>query len=50
MSTISFVDADVNDLVSQLTDSEKTSLLGAPNWWNTTKIDRLGIPGVRMSE
>lgn len=50
MAPSKFVDADINDVLAQLTDEEKMSLLGAPNWWNTNKIDRLGVPGIRMSE
>lgn len=46
----SFVNANIDELVAQLSDDEKIALLGAPNWWNTTKVERLGIPAVRMSE
>lgn len=43
-----FVNDDVEDLVEKLTTEEKISLLGAPSWWSTTPIPRLGIPAVRM--
>ncbi|EAU88112.2 beta-glucosidase [Coprinopsis cinerea okayama7 len=46
----SFLTADVDELVKQLKTDEKISLLGAPNWWNTTSIPRLEIPSVRMSD
>lgn len=46
----SFLEASIPDLVQKLTIDEKISLLGAPNWWNTTPIDRLEIPSVRMSD
>ncbi|KAG8958297.1 hypothetical protein FRC03_009268 [Tulasnella sp. 419] len=45
-----FLEADVAELAAQLNNGEKMSLLGAPNWWNTSKIERLGIPGIRMSD
>lgn len=46
----SFLEASIPALVSQLSTDEKISLLGGPNWWNTTAIPRLGIPSVRMSD
>ncbi|EKM82934.1 hypothetical protein AGABI1DRAFT_118340 [Agaricus bisporus var. burnettii JB137-S8] len=46
----SFLDASIPDLVKKLKVDEKISLLGAPNWWNTTPIPRLGIPSIRMSD
>ncbi len=45
-----FVDASIPDLVKRLKVDEKIALLGAPNWWNTTSVPRLGIPSVRMSD
>lgn len=46
----SFLTADISELVKKLSTDEKISLLGAPNWWNTTAIERLEIPAVRMSD
>ncbi|KAF8163026.1 beta-glucosidase [Crassisporium funariophilum] len=46
----SFLDASIPALVSKLKVEEKIALLGAPNWWNTTAIERLGIPSIRMSD
>ncbi|KAJ7172746.1 beta-glucosidase [Mycena filopes] len=46
----SFLQADVLDLIRRLSTNEKISLLGAPNWWNTTSIPRLNIPSIRMSD
>ena len=45
-----FLEASIPELVKQLSTDEKISLLGAPNWWNTYAIPRLGIPSVRMSD
>ena len=45
-----FLDADIQDVLLKLTVEEKTKLLSAPDWWNTHKIPRLGIPAVRMSD
>lgn len=45
-----FIDADIAQLIKDLSDEEKMALLSAPNWWNTNKIDRLGVPAVKMSE
>ena len=44
------LDASIPDLVGKLTIDEKISLLGAPNWWNTSAVERLEIPAVRMSD
>ncbi|GLB35269.1 putative glycosyl hydrolase 3 family protein [Lyophyllum shimeji] len=46
----SFLDASIPDLVAKLKVEEKISLLGAPSWWNTTAIERLAIPAIRMSD
>ncbi|KIK63846.1 glycoside hydrolase family 3 protein [Collybiopsis luxurians FD-317 M1] len=48
--SLSFLDADISNLVSKLRTEEKIALLGAPNWWNTTPISRLEIPSIRMSD
>ncbi|KII88806.1 glycoside hydrolase family 3 protein [Plicaturopsis crispa FD-325 SS-3] len=45
-----FLQASIPYLVEKLRNDEKISLLGAPNWWNTTAVERLGIPAVRMSD
>lgn len=43
-----FLNVDIDDLIDQLSVEEKINLLGAPNWWSTTAVDRLDIPSVRM--
>ncbi|KAG6879969.1 hypothetical protein C0992_008903 [Termitomyces sp. T32_za158] len=50
MADRSFLNASIPDLVNRLRVDEKISLLGAPNWWNTTAIERLHIPAIRMSD
>jgi len=49
-STADFRQANILDLLKKLTKDEKFLLTSAPNWWNTNRIDRLGIPSVRMSD
>ncbi|TFL04035.1 glycoside hydrolase family 3 protein [Pterulicium gracile] len=46
----SFLDANIEDLVDEMTPGELSSLLSAPNWWNTTAVPRLDVPSVRMSD
>ncbi|CAL1703814.1 unnamed protein product [Somion occarium] len=46
----SFLDASIPVLLSNLSTDEKISLLGAPNWWNTTPVERLEITSIRMSD
>ena len=46
----SFLDASIPDLVKKLRVDEKVSLLAGPNWWNTSAVERLEIPAIRMSD
>jgi beta-glucosidase len=46
----SFLTADIDELLGQLTLDERIALLGAPSWWSTTPIGRLGIPPIRLSD
>ena len=41
---------DINKLIQDLTLEEKISLLSGFNSWYTNKIDRLGIPSIKMSD
>ncbi|KIY64591.1 glycoside hydrolase family 3 protein [Cylindrobasidium torrendii FP15055 ss-10] len=50
MADRKFLDEDIPALVKRLHTDEKIGLLGAPNWWNTYAVPRLGIPSVRMSD
>jgi hypothetical protein len=40
----SFLDADINQLVKQLTMDEKVSLLAGSGWWETVSVPRKNIP------
>lgn len=42
--------ADPDAIVAQMSLEEKITLIGAPDWWNTAAIPRLGIPSIRMSD
>jgi beta-glucosidase len=46
----SFLNASIPELLSKLKTEEKIALLAGPNWWNTSEIQRLGIPSIRMSD
>ncbi|KAI0027418.1 glycoside hydrolase family 3 protein [Vararia minispora EC-137] len=46
----SFLEADIDELVKKLRPEEKVALLAGPNWWNTSSVERLHIPAVRMSD
>ncbi|KAJ7632378.1 glycoside hydrolase family 3 protein [Roridomyces roridus] len=48
----SFLHADIPTLVKKLAINDKISLLGAPNFWNTTSISSRGIsiPSIRFSD
>ncbi|KAJ4205883.1 hypothetical protein NW759_014360 [Fusarium solani] len=43
-------DAELLELLSQLTTSEKISLLAGKNSWETQNIDRLNIPSLKVSD
>jgi beta-glucosidase len=42
--------SNINKLIQDLTLKEKISLLSGFNSWYTNKIDRLGIPSIKMSD
>ncbi|KAL1409700.1 hypothetical protein Q8F55_003696 [Vanrija albida] len=46
----SFLDADVDELLAQLTRTEKITMLAGADWWHTVPVPRLNIPGVKMSD
>lgn len=43
------LDLEVQDLVSRLTVDEKISLLAGKTTWETTPIERLNIPSLKVS-
>ena len=38
------------DLIKQMTLEEKASLMSGANFWNTKGVDRLGIPGMMLTD
>lgn len=41
---------DVDKVLKQLTDEEKIKLIAGIDFWHTHKVERLGIPSLRMSD
>ncbi|KIW19815.1 hypothetical protein PV08_00390 [Exophiala spinifera] len=41
---------DVEDVLSQLTTSEKVTLLSGIDFWHTAPVHRLGVPSIRLSD
>ena len=50
MSTETKIEQRVEDLLQQLTLSEKVSLLSGQDIWNTVPVKRLGIPSITMTD
>ncbi|WVQ77316.1 hypothetical protein IAR50_007000 [Cryptococcus sp. DSM 104548] len=46
----SFLTADVDDLLRQLSTEEKIALLAGKDWWNTVDVPRLNIPSVKVTD
>ncbi|BEJ10876.1 hypothetical protein CspHIS471_0102980 [Cutaneotrichosporon sp. HIS471] len=46
----SFLDANVDELLHQMTIDEKISLLAGKNWWETASISRLNVPSVKVTD
>ena len=42
--------SNIEKLIKDLTLEEKVTLLSGFNSWYTNKIDRLGIPSIKMSD
>ncbi|MEA3441038.1 MAG: glycoside hydrolase family 3 N-terminal domain-containing protein [Chloroflexota bacterium] len=43
-------DQFIDSLLNQLTLKEKISLLAGADLWNTAPVERLGIPGIKVSD
>ncbi|MCR5684736.1 MAG: glycoside hydrolase family 3 C-terminal domain-containing protein [Lachnospiraceae bacterium] len=41
---------EIKKIIEQLTLEEKAALVGGADAWNTAKVERLGIPSVRVSD
>ncbi len=39
-----------NELIAQMTLEEKASLMSGANFWNTKPIERLGVPGMMLTD
>ena len=39
-----------SDLIKQMTLEEKASLMSGANFWNTKGVDRLGVPGMMLTD
>ncbi|KAJ7581226.1 beta-glucosidase [Mycena floridula] len=50
MSPSDFANADVDELVTQLTTDELISLTAGVGFWKTHEVQRLGIPSVKVSD
>ncbi|PWY75366.1 hypothetical protein BO70DRAFT_372618 [Aspergillus heteromorphus CBS 117.55] len=47
---VQIANADIEDLLKQLTLDEKVALLTGDDFWHTVPIPRLGIPSIRLSD
>ncbi|KAL6247649.1 hypothetical protein RBB50_004997 [Rhinocladiella similis] len=50
METSSYSPPNLECIISQLTVREKASLLAGADLWTTVKVDRLGIPALKVSD
>ncbi|KAI5291467.1 hypothetical protein KEM54_004464 [Ascosphaera aggregata] len=50
MAQKAFSRIDIEKLVEQLTVSEKVQLTSGADFWHTARIERLGIPSIRLSD
>ena len=41
---------DIKQIISQMTLEEKASLLSGEDFWHTKSVERLGVPGVMVSD
>lgn len=46
----SFKNANIKEVVEQLTTDEAISLIAGVGFWSTAAIQRLGIPSIKVSE
>ncbi|GLA47042.1 hypothetical protein AnigIFM63604_000906 [Aspergillus niger] len=49
-SFVQIANADIEELIKQLTLDEKVALLTGDDFWHTVPIPRLGIPSIRLSD
>ena len=45
-----FLERNINELVAQMTLEEKAGLCSGADFWHLKGVERLGIPGVMVSD
>ncbi|WWC71713.1 uncharacterized protein I206_105671 [Kwoniella pini CBS 10737] len=46
----SFLTASIPELIKQMTEEEKISILAGKDWWHTVPIPRLNIPSIKVTD
>ncbi|WWC63133.1 uncharacterized protein I303_105733 [Kwoniella dejecticola CBS 10117] len=46
----SFLTVSIPELIKQMTEAEKISLLAGKDWWNTVPVPRLNIPSIKVTD
>jgi beta-glucosidase len=48
MAPSEFAKANIDEIVEKLTIDEATQLIAGVGFWQTAKVDRLGIPSIKV--
>lgn len=46
----SFIDADLDEIISKLTVQEKAALIAGKDFWRTSAIPRLNVPSIKVTD